>query len=124
MPYEFYRVLHLATIFLILLSLGAITLHTLNGGTKNYAARKWVSALHGTGLLIAFVAGFGLMARLNMMGQGWPTWIFIKLGIWLTLGAMPVLLYRKPKYSAYWGLLTFVLACAAAFTAVNKPFLS
>jgi len=124
MSYQFYNFVHLVGIFLILMSLGAIALHTLNGGTKNYSSRKWISAFHGTGLLIVFVAGFGLMARLGMVGQGmWPTWLFIKVAIWLVLGAMPVLLYRKPQFSAYWGIISFVLACLAAWTAINKPFL-
>jgi len=125
MSHSFYNFLHLTGIFLVLLSLGAIALHTLNGGTRNFLARKWIAAIHGTGLIVIFVAGFGLMARLNMVGQGvWPTWVLIKLGVWLALGLMPVLLYRKPKYSAYWGLLTFILASTAAWTAINKPFLN
>lgn len=123
MSYQFYNFVHLVGIFLVLMSLGAIALHTLNGGTKTYAARKWVAAFHGVGLLIIFVAGFGLMARLGMVGQGlWPAWVFIKLTIWLILGAMPVLLYRKPQLSAYWGSLSFLLACVSAWTAIHKPF--
>lgn len=123
MPHSFYNFLHLVGIFLVLSSLGAIALHTFNGGTKNYNARKWIAAIHGTGLLIIFVAGFGLMARLGIVGQGaWPNWIFIKLGVWLMLGLMPVLLYRKPKLSGLWALLTISLASLAAWVAINKPF--
>jgi hypothetical protein len=125
MPHSFYNFLHLVGIFLVLFSLGGIALHTLNGGTKNYSARKWITAIHGTGLLIIFVAGFGLMARLGMVGQGvWPTWMFIKLGVWLTLGLMPFLLYRKPKQSVLWAVLTISLAALAAWTAINKPFMN
>lgn len=125
MPHSFYNFLHLVGIFLVLFSLGAIALHTFNGGTKNYSARKWIAAIHGVGLLVIFVAGFGLIAKLGMVGQGtWPTWIFIKLGVWTTLGAMPVLLYRKPKWSALWAILTISLAALAAWTAINKPFIN
>jgi hypothetical protein len=124
MSHSFYNFLHLVGIFLVLSSLGAIALHTFNGGTKNYSARKWVAAIHGSGLLIIFVAGFGLMARLGMVGQGaWPKWIFIKIGVWLTLGLMPILLYRKSNLSSVWALLTITLASIAAWTAINKPFL-
>lgn len=124
MPHSFYNFLHLVGIFLVLFSLGAIVLHTFNGGTKNYSARKWIAILHGTGLLIIFVAGFGLIARLGLVGQGvWPNWILIKLGVWITLGLMPILLYRKPKLSVLWGVLTILLASLAAWVAINKPFL-
>ena len=123
MSHAFYNFLHLVGIFLVLFSLGAIVLHMHSGGTKNYAARKWIASVHGTGLFIIFLAGFGLMARLGMVGQGmWPTWIFIKLGVWLVLGAMPVLIYKKPNLSALWGVLTILLASLSAWTAINKPF--
>lgn len=124
MSYAFYNVLHLLGIFLLLLSLGGISTHILNGGNRNYPLRKWIASIHGIGLLIIFVAGFGLMAKIGMVGQGmWPAWIFIKLSIWLILGAMPVLLYRVPKYSVIWAGLTFVLAGFSAWTAIYKPFL-
>lgn len=124
MSYAFYNVLHLLGIFLVLLSLGGIATHVLNGGTRDFAARKWIASVHGLGLLIIFVAGFGLMARLGMVGQGmWPAWVFIKLTVWVILGAMPVLIYRVPRLAALWGLLTFVLAGLSAWTAIYKPFL-
>jgi hypothetical protein len=122
MSHAFYNVLHLIGVFLLLLSLGGIGLHMINGGTREYPFRKWVAIFHGLGLLIIFVAGFGLMARLGMVGQGaWPFWIMLKLSIWLIMGVMPVLLYRIPKYSVIWVLLTFVFASLAAWTAINKP---
>ena len=122
MSHAFYNVLHLVGIFLLLLSLGGIGLHVLNGGTRDYPYRKWVAIFHGLGLAIIFVAGFGLMARLGMFGAGtWPSWIFLKIGIWLVMGVMPVLLYRIPKYSGIWIFLTFLLATFAAWIAINKP---
>ena len=124
MSYAFYNVLHLLGIFLVLLSLGGIATHVLNGGTRQFPARKWLASIHGIGLLLIFVAGFGLMARIGLVGQGlWPTWIFIKLSIWLVLGTMPILIYRVPNRAGVWGFLTFFLAALSAWTAIYKPFL-
>lgn len=123
MSHSFYKVIHLIGIFSILLSLGGIILHTLGGGTRDYRHRKLIAVLHGVGLLLIFVAGFGLMARLGLAQQGlWPTWVLIKLCIWAFMATAPVLLYRLPKQSALWGALTLFLASLAAWTAIFKPF--
>lgn len=120
MSYQFYLVTHLIGIFLIIASLGGITLHVMNGGTRQFAMRKWAAIFHGIGMFLAFVAGFGLMARLGIMG-GWPTWIFVKLGVWLILGGLPALIYRKAAWAKLLWILIFVFAGLAAYMAVYKP---
>jgi hypothetical protein len=121
--YQFYLVLHFTGVFLILFSLGGVALHVINGGTREYPARKWAAMGHGIGLLIALVGGFGLLARLGIMhgGQGLPLWIWVKLCVWLALGAAPVLLYRQRQLSKVWWFLILVLGMLAATMAIYKP---
>lgn len=120
LSYQFYKVTHFVGIFLILISLGGITLHVMNDGTRQYAMRKWAAISHGVGLLLAFVAGFGLMARLGLI-HGFPLWIWGKLAVWLLLGAAPALIYRQRKIAkGLWFAILF-LAGIAAYLAIYKP---
>lgn len=121
MSYGFYKVLHLASVFGIFLSLGALTLHIMMGGQKKFAARKWVMITHGVGMLLAFVAGFGLMARLGMMGQ-WPGWIWGKLLIWLIFGMAVSIVPRFPQWAKSIWILLLALGITAAYLANFKPF--
>ena len=121
MSYPFYLVLHLVGVFLIVVSLGGITLHMMNGGTREFAMRKWVGATHGLGLLIALIAGFGLLAKLGIGHDGLPVWVIGKLVIWLILGGMPAFIYRKSNLAKLNWVLIFVLAGFAAYLAAFKP---
>jgi hypothetical protein len=119
-PYPFYKVLHLLGIFMVVITLGGMILHVVNGGTRDYAMRKRVALIHGVGLLIALVGGFGLLARLGLV-NGMPAWAMAKLGIWFVLGALPALVYRKREWAHFFGPTTIVFAVAAAWLAIYKP---
>ena len=54
MSYEFYKVLHITGIFMVISAVGAHLLNGMLGGSKQFAGKKFVSILHGIGLLIAF----------------------------------------------------------------------
>jgi hypothetical protein len=119
MSYEFYKVLHLFGIALILLPIGGLIVHATSGGTKvNLPNRKFLFITHGVGLLIAFVAGFGLMARLGV--SGFPGWIILKILIWLAFGGA-VTLALKAKTKSHFLIWVFAaLVAAAAFLARVK----
>ena len=121
MSYGFYKVLHLISIMGIFLSLGALTLHVMAGGARKFPQRKWILITHGLGVAIALVAGFGLMARLGMMGQGFPLWIWGKLAIWLFFGLVVALVPRWPKSAGIVWILVLVLGGTAAYLANFKP---
>ncbi|MES2963411.1 MAG: hypothetical protein V4760_05940 [Bdellovibrionota bacterium] len=121
MSYEFYKVLHLLGIFMVIATLGGMILHVANGGTRDFMLRKRVSMVHGVGLLLALIGGFGLLARLGLV-NGLPTWAIAKLVIWLTLGALPALVYRKRELAKYFMPLMVGLAAIAGYLAIYKPF--
>ena len=118
MSYEFYRVLHIVGIVLLFVSLGALA--AIGGNTKE-RLRRFAAIIHGVAVAVILIAGFGLLARLQMFG-GFPPWIWIKLGIWLTLAMAVLPLRRKPEF-APWLFLAFpLLGGIAAWLAVYKPF--
>ncbi len=123
MPYEFYKVLHLLAILVLFTAMGGLAMVTLRGGTDEElkAARKPLVILHGVALLVIFVAGFGLMAKLGMMQSGWPKWIFGKLAVWLVLGGAVAML-KRPMGNNTWYLILPVVGAVGAALAVYKPF--
>ena len=110
MSYTFYKLIHFSGIFLILLSLGALASHFLQGGSKqSFRHRKFFMSLHGSGLLLSFVAGFGLIAKTD---YGFDNgWIYIKLLVWLALGMYPLIFYKQKENNKLplWGILALLL---------------
>lgn len=122
MSYEFYKILHLAAIIGVFVSLGATCFHALNGGQRaSSSGRAAVAALHGGGILLALVAGFGLLARLSLMGS-WPGWVWAKLALWVLLAALVAVPYRRPALAKPILLALPVLGLVAAWLAILKPF--
>ena len=121
MPYEVYKFLHLAGVFMVVMSSGALAMHVANGGTKDHAFHKPAMMFHGVGLFIVLVAGFGLLARLGIPHFPWPAFVFMKVFIWLLFGAMGAIIYRKPKLAPKLWWLVWVLAATAAWVAIYKP---
>jgi hypothetical protein len=120
MPTEVYKLLHLLGIMLLFASLGGMAVLGLRGGEDREVGpiRKLLAIAHGVSLLVVFVAGFGLMARLGIM-SGWPTWIFVKIALWLVLGAAVVLVRRTPELGRVWLLLLPLVGGGAAWVAIT-----
>lgn len=106
------KTLHLAGVFALFASLGA----TMLGGSHKKAA----SALHGISLVFILLIGFAMLKKPPMDQYWWMA----KLGLWLFIGAAPVL--SKKKILTPW--MVFVLCIAAATyaaylgVAIPKPF--
>ena len=118
MSYEFYRVLHIIGIVLLFTSLGALA---AIGGRNEGGLRRFAAIIHGVAVAVILIAGFGLLARLQMFG-GFPPWIWIKLGIWLTLATAVLPLRRKPELASWIFLAIPLLGGTAAWLAIYKPF--
>ena len=104
------KTLHLAGVFGLFTSLGA----TLLAGS----GKKGASILHGISLLLILVVGFAILKKPPMD----KSWWMIKLGLWLFIGAAPVLARRKVLPSSVVLVLCLAAAVAAAWLGLTKPF--
>ena len=86
--------------------------------------RRYLTILHGTALLIIFVAGFGLMAKkLALGGPGtWPGYIWLKMVLWLLLGGSTVLLRKQPSLMRPMMVILPIVGLFAGYVALFKPF--
>ena len=115
MSYEFYKVLHVIGALMVFMALGS----QFFAAAGSNVARKMAVIHHGVGLLIMLVAGFGLIAKLQV---GFPGWVLVKIVLWLVLGAM-LTVSRKMASNAYlWWFSTLAVGLIAAILAVYKPF--
>ena len=71
MSYEFYKVVHLMCLILVVSCLGI--------GFFSGTPRKWARMLGMGSSLFLFIAGFGLLAKGNF--SPWPLWVKIKIVI-------------------------------------------
>lgn len=104
------KTLHIAGVIGLFTSLGA----TLLAGS----GKKGASILHGVSLLFILAIGFAMLKK-PPMDQSW--WM-IKLGLWLFIGAAPVLAKRKVLPASVVLILCVAAAVAAAWLGLTKPF--
>ena len=120
--YNFYRVLHLVGVILVFLSLGGALALVANGVSKDQNEwRKRIAISHGIGLVLLLVAGFGMLARLGI-GGNLPAWAWIKLLIWLLMGASLTLAYKLTKKGDLIWYSAITLGALAALLGVTKAF--
>jgi hypothetical protein len=121
MSIEFYKVLHLFGLFLTFTALGGGLTHAANGGTaESNPSRGLLGMLHGLGLTIVLIAGFGLHAKLHV--EGFPGWFLLKLALWAALGAMVLIPRRKPDLGKVALVALPAFGLLGAWLALNKPF--
>lgn len=120
MSYEFYKILHLIGVFAIFLGLGGAAMAQLLHKGPKYPEKKLTAITHGVGLLVVFVSGFGLLARLGVFGNT-PGWVWLKLLIWMGFGAMLTFMHRFPQKAKLWWLITLLLGVLAILTITYKP---
>ncbi|MDH3744057.1 MAG: hypothetical protein OES47_03025 [Acidobacteriota bacterium] len=116
----FYKVLHILAILFLFTVGGGVALYAANGGSKEgNKASGLISALHGLGLLVALVSGFGMWAKLGVAFSGW---LAAKITLWFVIGLLVLLPYRKPEWSKPLLVLLPILGAIAAYLALYKPF--
>ena len=124
MPHHVYNTIHLISLFALLLSLGANALFA-HFSSKEEDKGTYVSIMifHGVAMFGVLLGGFGMLAKRPVSGDGsWPTWLIVKLVIWVLLGAM-VAFNRRVK--APWlvkGALSVVLSAVAVYMVIYRPF--
>jgi hypothetical protein len=118
MRVQIYQILHFLGIFMIFLGYGGLIVRAATG-SANAGLRRLGAMTSGIGLFLTLLGGFGLLARL---GYGWPGWVLVKIGIWLVLGFLIVVVNRKPQLSQVLWWVTLVLGLVAILMVVLRPF--
>jgi len=111
MSLQFYHFLHLIGLILVFIGIGGML--SSEGAKK---AMMW----HGIGLLISIVSGFGMLAKLGIMGT-MPVWAWIKIGLWLVLGFLPVLAKRRVIATPLVVLIAAITGAVLAYLGYFKP---
>ena len=118
--YDFYKLMHFLGLFMAFSSLGGQFAMALNDhDSKKPPARKWIGMVHGIGLLLVLVGGFGMLARLKL---GFPVWSMMKVVIWVAFGGLGFLAARKKSLAGAIWLATLALGVLAAYLARSKSF--
>lgn len=120
-PFPVYKNIHFIGIFMVLLALGGLLLHSIIGGTRVHPWRKPIAITHGVGIFLIVLGGFGMLARLGIFWS-WPGWVAGKVLIWAILGALIALISRKPALAKPLWWITIALAALAAYLGGSKPF--
>jgi len=121
MTYEFYKLLHVIGIMLLFFALGGYTLKGNPEGPGAKRAKILLGVSHGLSLLILLVAGFGLLAKMQLMSS-FPAWAILKIVIWVAFGAAPVLIKRSPALVRPVWVALVLLGGVSGWLAIFKPF--
>lgn len=119
---EFYNVVHIVGIILLMSALGAVAFHAMAGGTKApNPARRLLASLHGAGAFLILLGGFGMLARVGFPhGGNFPGWLWVKIVVWTVLAVAAFLPYRRPQLALPLLLSLPLLGGLAAYMGIYK----
>jgi len=115
MSYETYRILHVVGLILLFLGLGGLLMAPVE------KRPKLGFVLHGLGLLVMLVAGFGIHARKSL---AWDNWLYVKIACWLLVAVLPVLVSKSvlPRWLGWLVAIAAGVTAAWLGLAIVKPF--
>jgi hypothetical protein len=116
MSHTFYLVLHIVGLVLLTSSLAGMLMHRQTGTGER---PRMLAILHGVGLFLLLLAGFGMLARLGIMWP-WPGWVTFKVVLFLILGGFPAFSKKFNAGIGWWVAIFLILL--AAWTGITKPF--
>lgn len=114
MKMQIYQLLHVFSVIMLF----ALTFFAL-AAPKPERRR---SSLIGTGIfaLLVLVSGFGLIA--TVYDNQFFGWMIVKMVVWLIVGGLSGMAFRRPKLAGPLGVLFAVLALIAVVMVYFKPF--
>ena len=123
LPHSFYNLVHIVGIILAMLALGGVCMLALvtPAGATPRPTRRLLAMLHGIGVFLVLLGGFGMLARLGITQGGFPGWIWVKITVWVLLAAATVLPYRRPALGRPLLIALPLLAGLATYMAIYKP---
>ena len=119
--YQIYKIIHLGGLALLLLGLGGLLFAFATNKDIPAKLRSLGFAIHGIGLFLMLLGGFGMAARLQLMSQ-FPGWLYAKVAVWLIMGGMVALVKRKSQHAPALVFGITFLVGTAAYLAIYKPF--
>ncbi len=111
-----YKIIHFIGLIVLFTGLGSL----IASDPKKPAAFRRPAMIHGIGLFLLLLSGFGLSAKLEI---GFPGWMLAKLVILLLLGVMIVLIKRRVIPTPLLYLLAIILGSVAAYLGFTNSIL-
>ena len=124
MSHQFYNVVHIVGIILVMSALGGAAVRALTVGAEaSPSTRRMLALLHGIGAFLVLLAGFGMLARLGFLhGASFPGWLWVKLLIWGILAVALLIPRKRPTLARPLLFALPLLGGLAAYMAIYKPF--
>jgi hypothetical protein len=115
-----YVLIHLIGVLFVFMAIGGTLVHVINGGTKQ--SNSWakpLAAIHGAGLLAILVFGLMGLVALGVRPSDFNLYVYIKLLIWLFLGASITLPYKVAGSAKILMFVIPLLGALAAWIGLN-----
>jgi pheromone shutdown protein TraB len=114
MKLQVYQVLHVLSVILLF----AVTFSGFASPSPDRRRR----VLMGSGIiaLVTLVTGFGLISAVYK--NEFQIWMFVKMGVWLTVAVLGSAAFRQPAKAGLFAWLTALLAAVAVSMVYLKPF--
>jgi hypothetical protein len=121
MSLDVYKLVHLVAIFFLFIAFGSYMTLKKN---KIAGGVRLAAITHGIATLVILISGFGLLARLGYHSpHDFPSWVWVKFGIWAALAVALTLIKRASSLSRILWFLLPTLGALAAYMAIFKPSL-
>ena len=112
----YFKFAHLIGLMMVFIGIGGFIAMS---STTDSEKRRLFGILHGLGLVLLLLAGFGFLGVAKM---GTPAWAWIKTALWLGLGAFPVLAKRRLLSEPALVVISLILGGALAWLGLFKSF--
>ncbi len=121
MSFETYILLHIIGIGLLIASISGLSVHAIVSQDKKEPLRKLLFIIHGIGLFLVLLGGFGMLARISIHWP-WPNWVKLKFLIWVIFGGLSSLLYISRTINKAIYISAPLLFICAWYLANYQPF--